>query len=173
MNSKLHLITYNRRKPVERFVLQCQPWKEDAQTVVGFDVTEIMKEALISDSSKGFEPLMGRAFAHEVHRSLEAAETHIRVSGAWVASVRQQDTQFRDFVDSYANNARSAPDFFDSIVEFRKKQNMDKKYTNDVRDVDVLDFRPMIGYKGIWKNFRREYVNIVRTYDYGTIFKNI
>lgn len=172
MNPKLHIITYNRRKPVDRFVLQCQPWREDAQTLVGFDVTELMKDALVSDHKKGYDALEGPAYHHEVIRALEAGKTHVRVSGAWIASVKQQDSQFRSFVESHLYNTRSSVEFFDNIHAFRRKQHMDDRRINDIKDVDVLDFRPMIGYKGIWKNFRKEYVNIKKTYDYGTIIRS-
>jgi hypothetical protein len=172
MTPKLHFLTYNRRKSVDRFVLQVQPWNKDSQVHAGFDVTEIMQEALQEDKKRGFDFMTGPAFGHEVYRALECGNAHVGISNAWITSVKTQDESFMGFVESYMQNAYSAPAFFESIDKFRERQNLPRKSMIQMSDVDVLDFRPMIRYRGNWKNFRSENVNIKKTYDYGTFFKD-
>lgn len=165
MKAKLHYIEYNRRKSVKRFVLQCQPWNEKSDTIVGFDVNDLMSDALQDDINKGYEALKGPAFGFEVYRALNAGQSHIEVSRKWINSVKSQDQDFLDFVQSHMNNARSSVDFFNTIENMRSKQNLPNKSMIDMKDIDMLDFRPMIGYKGIWKNFRQEYVNILKSWE--------
>lgn len=180
MQPKLHLITYNRRKAVERFILQCQHWHEDAPTCVGFDVTNIMTSALREDHKNGHEALKGPAFGFEVYKALKAGNAHIDISNKWISSIRKQDDSFKSFVSSYLNNAKSSEDFFLGLQEFRDNQRMEKRKIkneqpfqfDDINNVDVLDFRPVIGYDGVWKNFRKEFISINRTYEYGTFFQD-
>jgi len=172
MTPKLHYVSYTRRKKVNLFVLQVQPWYDNVKNYIGFDITELMKEALAEDSAYDYKFMTGPVFGNEVKRALEIAHTHMNTSNAWIKSVKTRDNEFMGFVDSHMNNAKSSVDFFESIAEFRNKQDMPFKHIYTVDDVDVLDFRPMIGIRGVWKSFRKNHVNINRTYDYGTFFKN-
>lgn len=180
MEVKLHYISYDRRKPIKKFVLQNQSWSDKTKNVVVFDVTETFTKALKEDQKAGYEEFTGPAFGHEVCKLLLIGRNHAYLSNKWIASVKTQDDDFMGFVDSYLQNSKSMEDFFEQVNSLRKKQNQKSTKTletsvdefHNLDDVDVLDFRPMISYKGVWKNMKPEYMKFVKTWDYGTVFKN-
>tara|TARA_B100000745_G_scaffold163688_2_gene107094 strand:- start:4629 stop:5063 length:435 start_codon:yes stop_codon:yes gene_type:complete len=138
----------------------------------GLDVTDIFSAALREDHGNNHESMTGPAFGHEVCKALDAGKNHIRISRAWHFSQKHRDDEFQGFMDSFLNNSKSLPDFLNSVQVFKNKTNSKPSTVSDLSDVDALDFRPMIGYKGMWKNFRSDCLNIIRTWDHGTVFKN-
>lgn len=179
MDVKLHYVSYNRRKSVDKFVLQMQNWNEKSSNVIAFDITDVMTSALNEDLDQGFKPLTGPSFGFEVVRALRVGRSHNTLSNKWISSVKTQDKDFRGFVESELQNAKSIEHFLESIDEMRNRQKVNSRgHTlgvlefSSTEEVDVLNFRPQIALKGIWKSFKPEFLEIKKTWNYGTVFKN-